>query len=197
MRIFFGFFNCNLYFGAVFLAPTVPLIRQHFEFAKNFPGLRAKYVIGDSTVDSWGRKQWNDAIDGIDVILITPQLFLDALTARNLELTHFCILVFDECQQCVGSHPYSRIFSDHYIHARPAGSIRVVGLAETLVKRKVKEESEVKQAIRKLEKSMHSQMKEAESLLLPLSTSTQHRLECERDAPALDAVSLSMVIEPS
>ena len=85
-----------------------------------------------------------------------PQLFLDALDARNVELSTFCVMVVDECQHCSGRHPFAKIFREHYSQLRPRGQIRVLGLSEQLVKRKVKGAMERQQAIKKLENAMDS-----------------------------------------
>ena len=149
---------------AVILAPTVPLIRQHFDAAKKQPGIRARYVIGDSSVDAWERREWRDVVERNDLLLITPQLFLEALRAEHLWMSQFCALAFDECQHCVGSHPFSKILSEYYALA-PAGSIRILGLGTQLVKRKVKDDSEQKAAVKRLEKALCAPVRDAADLL--------------------------------
>ena len=154
---------------AVILAPTVPLIRQHFDAAKKQPGIRAQYVIGDSSVDAWERREWQDVVERNDLLLITPMLFLDALSAEHLWMGQFCALAFDECQHCVGSHPYSKILSKYYALA-PAGSIRILGLCTQLVKRKVKDDSEKKAAVKRLEKALCAPVRDAADLLAASGT---------------------------
>jgi len=123
---------------AVVVAPTVPLVRQHVEVVRQVTSLRAKEVIGNAEVDAWRREQWSEAICDVDVLVTTPQLFLDSLEARFVHLNTFCVLVVDECQHCSGSHPFARIFKEHYSLLRPPGQIRVLGLSQQLVKCKLK-----------------------------------------------------------
>jgi hypothetical protein len=123
---------------AVVVAPTVPLVRQHVEVVRQVTSLRAKEVIGNAEVDAWRREPWSEAICDVDVLVTTPQLFLDSLDARFVELNTFCVLVVDECQHCSGSHPFARIFKEHYSLLRPRGQIRVLGLSQQLVKSKLK-----------------------------------------------------------
>jgi len=123
---------------AVVVTPTVPLVRQHVEVVRQVTSLRAKEVIGNAEVDAWRREQWSEAICDVDVLVTTPQLFLDSLEARFVHLNTFCVLVVDECQHCSGSHPFARIFKEHYSLLRPPGQIRVLGLSQQLVKCKLK-----------------------------------------------------------
>ena len=115
-------------------------------------------VLGNATVDAWERDEWQSVLLNCEVLLITPQLFLDALGARHLDLVSFGVIVVDECQHCLGSHPYASIFKEHYRNAPGQGNeIRVLGMSSQLVKRKVKGKDEQLQALKRLERSMHSQ----------------------------------------
>ena len=145
---------------AVVVAPTVPIVSQYLVTARHWEALRARSIIGNAEVDLWGRAEWQAAVGETSFLVTTPQLFLEALDAKKLELNAFCVLVVDECQHCAGSHhPFAKIFSEHYRKARQAGwSIRVLGLSERLVKRKVKDEAEREEALRKLQKAMESRV---------------------------------------
>ena len=141
---------------AVIIAPTVPLVKQHLEFARRFEDFRTNSILGNATVDAWERDEWQAELVNCEVLLITPQLFLDALGARHLDLVAFGVIVVDECEHCIGSHPYACIFKEHYRSTLGQGNdIRVLGMSSQLVKRKVKG-PEKQQALRRLEKSMHS-----------------------------------------
>ena len=120
---------------ACILAPTVPIIRQFFDVAKRTPNLRARYVIGDSNVEIWKGKEWREVVERNDLILVSPQLFLNALERSFLSMGQFCALVFDECQHCVGAHPFSKILSEYFRPMQHPDSIRVLGVGTTLVKR--------------------------------------------------------------
>ena len=127
---------------ALILAPTVSLIRQAFEIAKTFRSLNVRYVIGDAGVDNWERGKWQAVFDQNELILATPGLFLEAVDAAKLQLDCFCVVLFLECQHCVGSHPMSRLLTEHYSLVRPTGSVRIVGFGQICLKRKVRDEQE-------------------------------------------------------
>ena len=100
---------------ALIIAPTVPIVRQQFNIAKQMPNLRPKCIIGSAEVDMWGQEQWHEAVMGADLLITTAQLFLDALNAHYVHLSSFCVMVVDECQHSSGSHPFAKIFSKHYL----------------------------------------------------------------------------------
>ena len=156
---------------AVFLAPTVPTVRQIFQVAEQFGELRACHVIGSSTVDAWEKEQWETHLHEKDLLVTTPQLFLDTLGANSIDLSLFGVLVLHECQHCSGSHPFAKLFSDHYVSPGCQGEMRVLGLSRNLVKRKVKEPTERQRLIRRLEKTMDSQVLSFDVEKMDLATS--------------------------
>ena len=87
----------------------------------------------------------------------TPQIFLDVLDARYLSLNMFCVLIVDECHHCAGSHPFARVFSEHYGRLK-VRQLRVLGMSGNLVKRKIKDDKERDKAKIKLEKAMFSKI---------------------------------------
>merc|ERR1712129_443624 len=74
---------------ALLLSPTVPLVKQHLEIAKDFHILRPCLIIGTSEVDNWKKEQWQDVVMRHNMIITTPQLFLDALDSKHLHLSSF------------------------------------------------------------------------------------------------------------
>lgn len=138
---------------AVILAPTVPIVRQVDESANLFPDMRACTVIGNSEVDHWDKMRWNECVEDKDILITTPQLFLDTLDSGFLHLSNFGALVVLECQHCRGRHPFAMLFSKHYARSL---ELRVLGLSKNLSKRKDTGPSERQHAIKKLEKIMDS-----------------------------------------
>ena len=147
---------------AVFLAPTVPLVKQHLEVAsKCHEQIRVQDVIGSTTVDAWGISEWSSIVAKTDVLITTPQLFVDVLDAKFLQLHTFGLLIVDECHHCAGSHPFVRVFAEHYcrLESKCNGSEPLVlGMSGNLVKRKVKDIKEREKAVKKLENVMRAQV---------------------------------------
>ena len=146
------------------LAPTVPLVRKYFAFAQGTPGLRVQYVIGDAKVDVWTRNDWQDVVERSDLLVIVPQLFLDALRAEHIWIGQFCAFAFDECQNCIGSHPFSSFLSE-YITIITTDSIRLLGLGTRLVKRKVKDTAEQQAVLQRLERALCATVRDAVDLI--------------------------------
>ena len=142
----------------VILAPSVPMVRQRFESTREFARLKPCVVIGSAEVDTWGRSEWQGTMSNHNVLITTPQLFLDTLDKGRLQLSLFTALVVEECQHCSGRHPYARIFRAHYSRRQSADHLRVLGLARCLVKRKVKAPEERHQVISRIEKLMRCQL---------------------------------------
>ena len=147
---------------AVLLAPTVPIVRQRFEiaeaFGQQFGCLIPHVVIGNSEVDAWGEAEWHKMLSDCNMLIATPQLFLDALNARYLHLSSFCALVVEECQYCCGFHPFAKIFEEHYSCLQATDHLRVLGLSSCLVNKKVKVVEEQLRATKRIERLMHCQL---------------------------------------
>ena len=149
---------------ALVLAPTVPLVRQYFNAARRTQGLRAQMIIGTSDVDAWGRKEWREVVERNHLVAITPQLFLDALKAEHLWMGEFCAVTFNECQHCIGSHPFSKIVSELAIMQpsdRVGCAIRVLGLGRRLFKAKIKDLAEQEAAVKRLAQALHANVRDA------------------------------------
>ncbi len=146
------------------LAPTAPLLRQHFATAVLFHWLHPKLIIGDSSVDAWDAGHWRDMMTKHHLILIAPKLFLDVLDQGFLRLEDFCTLVFDECQHCLGTHPFARILNEHYANMADPGTVRMLGFGRHLVKRTIRTIAERQVALRRLSDVMNAQIYEASEL---------------------------------
>jgi hypothetical protein len=75
---------------ALFIAPTVPQVRQQHEVALKFFGrMKPHLIIGTAEVDNWLKADWQKVLSQYDTILTTPQLLLDALDAKYVSLSFF------------------------------------------------------------------------------------------------------------
>jgi ERCC4-related helicase len=140
----------------VIIAPIVTKVREYLEVAEHqIPNVRSKSILGNAQVDLWEHEKWQEEMLTADLIVITPQVFFDALDARYVLLDLFSIMVIDECQHCKGSRPLAKIFSKHYTHVH---GMRVLGVSTKLVDAKVTAVGGRTQAIRKMERLMDSRV---------------------------------------
>ncbi len=88
-----------------FLAPTKPLVHQHYSFFKNVLKDTTNLVFLTGEKRPEGRKLlWNQKF-----IFCTPQLLYNDLVKGYVKITDKDIIVFDEAHRAVGNYAYVRI----------------------------------------------------------------------------------------
>ncbi|CAL5419477.1 unnamed protein product [Camellia sinensis] len=87
----------------VFLAPTVHLVHQQFEVMKVHTNLRVEEYYGAKGVDEWNAKSWEKEINDHDVLVLTPQILLDALRKAFVSFEMVCLMIIDECHRATAS----------------------------------------------------------------------------------------------
>lgn len=84
------------------------------------PAFQARVLSGADNVELWTKQRiWDDVLKGIDIVISTHQVLLDALVHGFVPMHQLALLVFDEAHSCTGNHPSSRILRDFY-HKSPA-----------------------------------------------------------------------------
>lgn len=91
----------------VILAPTRPLIEQHFEsFKKNLPKDWADMqLFTGKTIASKRKKIWETA----EMIFSTPQCIANDINKMLYKLDEVSLLVVDECHRCLKNYAYNHV----------------------------------------------------------------------------------------
>uniref|UniRef100_A0A803KMM7 Uncharacterized protein n=1 Tax=Chenopodium quinoa TaxID=63459 RepID=A0A803KMM7_CHEQI len=145
---------------AVFLVPTVVLVKQQAEVIELHTDLKVGKYWGDMGVDFWDAAIWQKQLDEHEVIVMTPKILLDALSHTYIKLDKIKVLIFDECHNARGNHPYARIMKDFYHPQMHTNDVpRIFGMTASPIKAKAKGASDSNgywKDISALENLMHS-----------------------------------------
>jgi len=107
----------------LFLAPTRPLVEQHFEyFKKHLPELFADLQLFTGEIQAEKRKKiWQTA----EIIFSTPQCIANDLENYLYNLNEVSLLVIDEAHRCLKSYDYTKVVSFYKNHSK---NQRILGL---------------------------------------------------------------------
>jgi Fanconi anemia group M protein len=95
----------------VFLAPTRPLVEQHFEyFKKHLPELFAELHLFTGSIDAKKRKDlWQTA----EIIFSTPQCVANDLENYLYNLNDVSLLIIDEAHRCLKNYDYTKVVKSY------------------------------------------------------------------------------------
>nr|XP_019070569.1 endoribonuclease Dicer homolog 3a isoform X1 [Solanum lycopersicum] len=146
----------------VFLAPTVHLVHQQYEVIQHHTHLGVQEYYGAKGVDEWNAESWKKETDDNDVLVMTPQIFLDALRKGYIKFDTVCFLILDECHRASGNHPYARIMKEFYHLSRKRS--KVFGMtASPVIRKGVSSSADCEEQISELESLLDSQVYTLES----------------------------------
>ncbi|MEM2933018.1 MAG: helicase-related protein [Candidatus Pacearchaeota archaeon] len=115
---------------AIFLAPTKPLVDQHFSnFKKNY---QFETHILTGSINPGKRKE---IFEKAEVILATPQTVANDMKNNLINLYNVCIIIFDEAHRCLKNYDYVYI-AKKYVEENKSG--RIVGLTASPSEEKAK-----------------------------------------------------------
>ncbi|PKA57540.1 Endoribonuclease Dicer like 4 [Apostasia shenzhenica] len=99
----------------VFLAPTVPLVRQQATVIEKSTDFKVRYYVGNKK-HLKDHVEWNTEIEQIEVLVMTPQILLHNLRHCYIRMELIALLIFDECHhaQAHTRHPYAQIMKEFY-----------------------------------------------------------------------------------
>ena len=107
----------------LFLAPTRPLVEQHFEtFKKNLPELWAELQLFTGSVTA---KKRRELFDETEIIFSTPQCIANDLRSGLYSLRDVSLLVIDEAHRCLKNYDYTKVV-DYY--KNQAENVRIIGM---------------------------------------------------------------------
>lgn len=104
------------------LAPTRPLIEQHYEsFKKSLPDGWADMQLFTGKTPAEKRQEiWQTA----EIIFSTPQCIANDLNKMLYRLEDVSLLIIDECHRCLKNYAYNKVsqkYKDHSINRRVLG----------------------------------------------------------------------------
>ncbi|KAL4914388.1 hypothetical protein BDW62DRAFT_204654 [Aspergillus aurantiobrunneus] len=117
-----------------FLAPTVALcLQQHKAISLHIPAAKSRTLTGADGVDRWTEQSvWDAVLDGIQVVVSTPAVLLDAMTHGFIRISRLGLIIFDEAHHCTQNHPTNMIMRLFYHPALaksgPNSVPRILGL---------------------------------------------------------------------
>ncbi|GLT85624.1 hypothetical protein SLE2022_038100 [Rubroshorea leprosula] len=156
----------------IFLAPTVHLVHQQFDYIKLHTNLEVEQYFGARGIDGWNLSCWEKEIREHDVMVMTPQVLLDALRKAFLSLKMVCLIIMDECHHATGNHPYAKIMKEFY--HKCINKPKIFGMTASPVVRKG-----VSSAM-----DCEGQISELESILDSLICTIEDRKEMEAHVPS-------------
>lgn len=107
----------------LFLAPTRPLVEQHFNyFKKHLPELFAEMNLFTGKIPAGQRKNtWQRT----DIIFSTPQCIANDVKKKLYDLSEVSLLIEDEAHRCIKNYAYTYVAEQYNVQAK---NKRIIGM---------------------------------------------------------------------
>nr|DAD45156.1 TPA_asm: hypothetical protein HUJ06_003386 [Nelumbo nucifera] len=117
----------------VFLAPTVPLVRQQAKVIEDSINFKVGSYFGNSRRLK-SHLEWEKETEQYEVLVMTPQILIRNLHHCFMRMELIELLIFDECHhaQATSSHPYAQIMKEFY-YATSMKRPRIFGMTASPV----------------------------------------------------------------
>ena len=103
---------------AILIAPTNPLLSQHYQDAKKFLNIPEESIVMINGGIHWKKRQ--EIIKNARLILATPQVIRNDVNRGSMSLTNYCLLVIDEAHHASGKHAMAQV-ADMYLEQANSG----------------------------------------------------------------------------
>jgi ERCC4-related helicase len=104
----------------IILAPTRPLINQHYDSFKNLLYIKEKkFIVLTGKITPRERSLYYREHQ---ILFYTPQTLRNDLVHKRYTLENVALIIFDEAHHAIGDYPYCLI-ADEYIEQNPDGNI--------------------------------------------------------------------------
>lgn len=167
----------------IFLAPTRNLVEQQFEVLRENTDLMVDFYHGAKVgfgkkVDEWDASVWEHETKKNHIMVMTPQILLDALRNAFVNFEMICLLIIDECHRASGNHPYASIMKEFYLKA--VNKPKVFGMTASPITKKGVSSAE----------DCESQLTALEGVLDSLVYTLRNRTELENVVPSASHIYL-------
>lgn len=99
---------------SIFLVPTIPLVSQQAAYLTANSTLRIGILFGQMRSSELDKDIWKRMLVEFDVIVLTPNILLNALDRAYCSMSLFHLIIFNEAHHTKASHPYNTIMKLHY-----------------------------------------------------------------------------------
>jgi endoribonuclease Dicer len=101
----------------IFLANTVPLVTQQYNFLRKFVTCGIEEYYGDKrldgkVLDTWDQAIWDKELANNKILVMSPAILVDMLNHSFISVADIRMIVFDECHHTTGKHPYSQVLNE-------------------------------------------------------------------------------------